>query len=156
MQKEKSLILILSVFKILMVCSPWIFYINFDFHKYCIKILLLSFFTAPLNSVASLTSFWSQPWSQAGQNQIQASPVCSLVTSQASVFSSRKRSNDAQSCSTLCNPMDCNPSGSSIHGILQAKILERVAISSSRGSSRSRGQTCISEVSCIGRQVLHD
>ena len=54
MQKEKSLILILSVFKILMVYSPWIFYINFDFHKYCIKILLLSFFRAPLNSVASL------------------------------------------------------------------------------------------------------
>ena len=54
MQKEKSLILILSVFKILMVYSPWIFYINFDFHKYYIKILLLSFFTAPLNSVASL------------------------------------------------------------------------------------------------------
>ena len=36
---------------------------------------------------------------------------------------------------TLCNPMDCSPPGSSVHGILQARILEWVAISSSRGSS---------------------
>ena len=41
----------------------------------------------------------------------------------------------AQSCPTLCNPMDCSPPGSSVHGILQARILEWVAISSSRRSS---------------------
>ena len=40
-----------------------------------------------------------------------------------------------QSCLTLCNPMECNPSGSSVHGILQARVLEWVAISFSRGSS---------------------
>ena len=40
-----------------------------------------------------------------------------------------------QSCPTLCDPMDCSPSGSSVHGILQARILEWVAISFSRGSS---------------------
>ena len=34
-----------------------------------------------------------------------------------------------QSCPTLCDPMDCSPPGSSVHGILQARILERVAIS---------------------------
>ena len=39
----------------------------------------------------------------------------------------------AQSCLTLCNRMDCNPSGSSVHGIFQARILEWVAISFSRG-----------------------
>ena len=43
-----------------------------------------------------------------------------------------------QSCLTLCNPMDCSPPGSSVHGILQARILERVAMPSSRGSSRPR------------------
>ena len=43
-----------------------------------------------------------------------------------------------QSCLTLCNPMDCSPLGSSVHGILQARILEWVAISSSRGSSKPR------------------
>ena len=47
----------------------------------------------------------------------------------------------AQSCLTLCNPMDCRPPGFSVHGILQARILERVAIPSSRGSSPPRDQT---------------
>ena len=41
----------------------------------------------------------------------------------------------AQSCLTLCNPMDCSPPGSSVLGISQARILEQVAISFSRGSS---------------------
>ena len=41
----------------------------------------------------------------------------------------------AQLDPTLCNPMDCNPPGFSVHGILQARILEWVAISFSRGSS---------------------
>ena len=40
-----------------------------------------------------------------------------------------------QSCPTLCDPMDCNPPGSSVHGILQARILEAVALPSSKGSS---------------------
>ena len=52
----------------------------------------------------------------------------------------------AQSCPTLCNPVDCSPQGSSVHGILQARILEWVAISFSRGSSQPRDQTW---VSCI-------
>ena len=42
----------------------------------------------------------------------------------------------AQSCPTLCNPMDCSPSDSSIHGIFQVRVPEWVAISFSRGSSR--------------------
>ena len=51
-----------------------------------------------------------------------------------------------QLCLTLCNTMNCSPPASSIHGILQARILERVAIPFSRGSSWSRDQT---QVSCI-------
>ena len=54
-----------------------------------------------------------------------------------------------QSCPSLCDPMGYSPISSSVHGILQAKILEWVAISSSRGSSRPRGQTHVSFVSCI-------
>ena len=46
-----------------------------------------------------------------------------------------------QSCLTLYDPMDCNPPGSSAHGIFQARILEWVATSCSRGSSRPRDQT---------------
>ena len=45
------------------------------------------------------------------------------------------------SCIWLCDLMDCNPPDSSVHGILQARILEWVAISSSRGSSQTRVQT---------------
>ena len=52
----------------------------------------------------------------------------------------------AQSCLTLCDPMDCSLPGSSLHGILQVRVLEWVAISFSRGSSQPRDQT---QVSCI-------
>ena len=50
------------------------------------------------------------------------------------------------SCLTLCDPMDCSPPGSSVHGILQARILERVAISSSRRSSQPRDRTQVSHI----------
>ena len=59
------------------------------------------------------------------------------------------------SCPILWDPMDCNPPGSSVHGILWARIQELVAISFSRGSSRPRDWTCVSCVSCIGRWVLY-
>ena len=56
----------------------------------------------------------------------------------------------AQWCPTLCNRMDYSPPGSSDHGILQARILEWGAISSSRGSSPPRDRTHISCISCTG------
>ena len=59
-----------------------------------------------------------------------------------------------QSCSTLCDPMDHGLLGSSIHGDSPAKILEWVAVPSSRGSSWPRDQTHISHVSCTGRWVV--
>ena len=46
-----------------------------------------------------------------------------------------------QSCPTLCDPMDCSPPGSSVYGIFQARVLEWVAISFSRGSSQPRDRT---------------
>ena len=58
----------------------------------------------------------------------------------------RSESEVAQSCPTLCNPMDCSLSGSSVHRIFQARILEWVAISFSRRSSQPRDWT---QVSCI-------
>ena len=51
-----------------------------------------------------------------------------------------------QSCLTPCDPMDCSPPGSAVHGILQARRLECVAISFSRGASRPKDQT---QISCI-------
>ena len=92
-----------------------------------------------MSLVKSIRGTLSLPWSQFpaatlfGSQSVQS--VCSVT----------------QSCLTLCNPMDCSPPGSSVHGILQARILEWAAISSSRGSFPSRDGT---HVSCIGRQSL--
>ena len=60
----------------------------------------------------------------------------------------------AQPCPTLCDPMDCSPPGSSVHGTSQARILEWVVNSFSRGSSQPKGRTYISYISFIGRQVF--
>ena len=64
----------------------------------------------------------------------------------------KKESEIARSCPTLCDPVDCSPPGSSVHGILQARILEWVAISFSRGSSQPRDQTQVSHVA--GRRFI--
>ena len=67
----------------------------------------------------------------------------------------------AQSCPTLCDPMDCSLPGSSVHGIFQAIVLEWIAISFSRGSSQSRDQTRVSRIVnrhftvCATRDVLN-
>ena len=53
------------------------------------------------------------------------------------------------SCPIHCDPVDCSPPGSSVHGILQARILECVALLSSRGSSGLMDRTCVSYVSCL-------
>ena len=64
---------------------------------------------------------------------------------------------DAQSlsCAWFCGPMDCSPLGSSVHRILQVRILEWVSISYSRGPSWPRDWTCVSYIFCIGRWVLY-
>ena len=54
-----------------------------------------------------------------------------------------------QSCLIDCDPMDCSSPGSSVHGILQARILEWVAMPFSRGSSQPKGLTHLSCISCI-------
>ena len=52
----------------------------------------------------------------------------------------------AQSCQTLCDPMDCSLPGSSVHGLLQIRILEEVAVTFSRGSSQPRDRTQVSGI----------
>ena len=69
------------------------------------------------------------------------------VTVKRLLFSGKvSESEVAQSCPTLCDPMDCSPPGSSVHGIFQASILEWVAIPFSRGTFQPRDQT---QVPCI-------
>ena len=67
----------------------------------------------------------------------------------AVVESERKESEVAQSCLTLCDPMDGSVPESSVHGIFQARVLDWVAISFSRGSSQPRDQTRVSRI--VGR-----
>ena len=71
-----------------------------------------------------------------------------LMITQLSL-NSVKESEAAQSCLTLCNPMDCSLPGSSFHGIFQATVLEWVAISFSRGSSQARDPARVSHI--VGR-----
>ena len=58
----------------------------------------------------------------------------------------KKESEVAQSCPTLCDPMDCSLPGSSVHGILQAIVLEWIAIPFSRGSSWPGDRTWVSHI----------
>ena len=58
------------------------------------------------------------------------------------------------SCIWLCNPVDYRPPCSSVHGTIQARILKKVAVNSSRGSSWPRDRTSNACISCIGKQVL--
>ena len=67
------------------------------------------------------------------------------------IFHDRWGLEDAQLCPTFCGPVDCF----SVHGILQARILEWVAISSFRGSSQPVYRTLVSYISCIGRWILY-
>ena len=64
-------------------------------------------------------------------------PPCSCMSAQS-----------LQLCLTPCNPMNCSPPGSSVHGILQARILEWVAIPSSKRSSQPRDWTHVSCIAC--------
>ena len=69
-----------------------------------------------------------------------------LLLKPVSLTPTESESEIAQSCLTPCDPMDCSLSGSSVHGIFQARVLEWIAISFSRGSSQTRKQN---RVSCI-------
>ena len=87
-----------------------------------------------LNISKSSEKYKSRPWRV---NTSYLLECCCLVT---------------KLCPALCDSMDCRPPGSSVHGISQARILEWVAISISRGSSQPRGWT---HISCIGKWILY-
>ena len=84
-------------------------------------------------------------------NQI---PV-SRMTGRNTQHYTNKDAKSFQSCPTLCNPLDCSAPGSSVHGILQARILERVTMPFSRGIFPIWGSNPHHLFSCIGRQVLY-
>ena len=85
---------------------------------------------------------WRTVWQFFKQLNIELMCVCVCVCSHSVV-------------SNPLRTMDCNLPGSSVHEIFQARILEWVAIFSSRGSSWPRDPACISCISCIGRRILY-
>ena len=87
-----------------------------------------------------------RPWDSPGKN---IGVGCHFLLQCMKVKSEREV---AQSCPTLLDPTDCSPPGSSTRGIFQARVLEWVAISFSRGSSLPRDRT---HISCTGRRILY-
>ena len=79
-----------------------------------------------------------RPWDSPGKN---TGVGCHFLLQRMKV---KSESEVAQSCLILCSPMDRSLPGCSVHEIFQARILEQVAISYSRGHSRPRDQTCVS------------
>ena len=99
----------------------------------------------PSFSIESSTS-WENP--QSLGNRDGCSFYCQLV-----YIPHLGESEIAQSCPTLCDPMDCSLPVSSVYGIFQARILEWVAISFSRGSSRPKDRTWVYRIA--GRRFNH-
>ena len=105
-----------------------------------------------------LELLWSNRYLERGSSMclfggpVKSSRCCRGPSTLASLFSSGVCPpvwvKVAQSRLTLCDPMDCSPPGSPVHGILQARILEWVAMPSSGGSSQPRHQTQVSCVAC--------
>ena len=95
-----------------------------------------------------VTSFTRWNWVKSVEDLCYFLQVCVNLCEEVKVLV-------AQLCPTLWDPMDCSPLGSSVHGILQARILEGVAVPSSRGSSPPRDRIHVSYVSCTGRWVLY-
>ena len=85
----------------------------------------------------------------------QTHPQLSIVSTLVQPLHSFWCAKSLQSFPTFCDPMDCSPPGSSVHGVIQARTLEWVAIPSSSGSSRPRDRTHVSYVWCIGRRFLY-
>ena len=97
---------------------------------------------------------WLEIWLQ---RQREKSPpaTCSSFRSQKVRQRVCGCAQSVPSCPILCNPMDCSPSGSPDHGILQTRILQCTVIPFSRGSSQPRDRTEVSWVFCTGRQILY-
>ena len=130
----------------LVVCCHWCYFQSFTFfYVYGAFLLVISLF--PIlweNRAVSQTAEWGS-WDH------EELIVCSKTTNLRVCVHAKS----LQSCSIFCDPMDYSPPGSSAHGILQARILEWVAMPSCSGSFWLRDWTRISYVSCIVRWLLY-
>ena len=101
---------------------------------------------APLSMGFSRQEYWSGlPWPPPGHIPNPGiKPTSASSALQVDSLPAESESEVAQSCPTLCDPIDCSLPGSSVHGSFQAIVLEWVAISFSRGSSQPRARTRVS------------
>ena len=95
------------------------------------------------HSLIFLVFSMSNPFFLSYMSLLMLLPLCGMLASPPMKISHPWRSS-SQPCLTLCNPMDCSPPGSSVHGALQARILEWVAILFSRHPWVSRSPLRIS------------
>ena len=108
---------------------------------------VLSFFASLLSCIPSKTPKCLLPPHYCSVSQLGANFVTQDTFGDVETFwvvASWGASEVTQSCPTLCDPMGCSPPGSSVHGILQARIPEWVAVSFSRRSSQPRDRTWVS------------
>ena len=110
---------------IITYCSEIIIMITFPFSYSCSFLEFIFVFVFYLNRFLE-------------SNTLQKVPLLLFGASLVAQMVKKVKVLVTQSCPTLCDPMDWRPPGSSVHGILQARILEWVAISFSRGSSSHR------------------
>ena len=103
-------------------------------------------FSSRLQSFPASGSFQMSQFFTSGGQRIGASASASVLPMNVCEV--------AQSCPTLCDPMDCSLPGFSVHGILQARILEWVTISFSRGYSQPRDRTRVSRIG--GRRLTSE
>ena len=115
---------------------------------YHLDTTLLSFFYIPplLHSTNTKSSHWMLAIYLSGAHSEESMVSCAHTHACAHVHSIVPDS---------CEPMDCSPPGSSVRGILQERILEWVAMPSSRGSFQPRDRICASYIPCSGRLVLY-
>ena len=106
----------------------------------------------PLELLSAATVIGGKEWMPSLDNSVQESPLCDNMVVWVWACMCDK---SLQSHLILWNPMDCRLPVSFVHGILQARILERVTMLSSRGSSWPRDWTQVSCISCIGRWILY-
>ena len=92
--------------------------------------------------VKTVSSYWDECGAKSIPEFSRNSHLCVFIFCYSLVV---------KSCLTLCNPVESNLPGSSVHGIFQARILEWIAISFSKASYWPRDQTC---VPCFGRWIL--
>ena len=93
-----------------------------------------------LNRLITYPRHRAKPWRIEGEYKEATVLIIQYLCSPES------ESEGTQSCPTLCDPMDCSLPGFSAHGIFQAIVMEWIAISFSKGSSRPRDQTWVSHI----------